>query len=624
MAAAIVELDALTDAVGSAAEDHDLVPVRGRGLAGGQPGEGRIIGRVHVGGGRGELGGARVDALEHRSHRERATSLRHRLLGKPGELAEAGVGEAHRLEPAQSPRRCRQAFGPDLLLHFDQTADLAEEPGIDLAGAMDILIGKTEPHRLRHLEQALGRGRAERGAHRVLVVALAQALDRDLVEPRETVLERAQCLLQALLKRAPDCHGLPDGFHRRGQGRFRAGEFLERKARNFGHYVVDGGLERRRRGAPGYVVRDLVQGVADRELGRDLGDRKTGRFRSERGGARHPRIHLDDHQAAVVRIDGELHVRAAGLDPDLAQHRDRGVPHDLVFLVRQGERRRDRDRIAGMHPHRIQVLDRAYDDAIVPLVANHLHFELFPAQNQFLDQDLAGRRGIDAALDDVDELGLVVGDAAAGAAERERGADDGRQADVLQRFERLDQRLDLLRARRLEPDAPHRLPEQFAVLCLVDGLRGGADHLDLELLEHAHLVERQGGVESGLATHGGKQRVRPFFLDDLGDDVRGDRLDIGGVREIGVGHDRRRVGIHQHDPIAFGLERLAGLGSGIIELAGLADDDRACTDDEDRGDVGSLGHYARRLLGRSGHKKRPRVCASFGQRRGPQPRAPAV
>ena len=94
----------------------------------------------------------------------------------------------------------------------------------------------------------------------------------------------------------------------------------------------------------------------------------------------------------------------------------------LVFLVGQRQRRRHGDRIAGMHAHRIDVLDRADDDAVVVLVAHHLHLELFPAEHRFLDQHFGGRRGVDAALDDLDELRLVVGDAAAGAAERERRA----------------------------------------------------------------------------------------------------------------------------------------------------------------------------------------------------------
>jgi hypothetical protein len=95
-------------------------------------------------------------------------------------------------------------------------------------------------------------------------------------------------------------------------------------------------------------------------------------------------------------VDRELHVRAAGFDADLAQHRDRGVAHDLVFLVGQRQRRRDGDRIARMHAHRIDVLDGADDDAVVRLVADHFHLILFPAEQALVDQDLANRRGVDA------------------------------------------------------------------------------------------------------------------------------------------------------------------------------------------------------------------------------------
>ena len=42
--------------------------------------------------------------------------------------------------------------------------------------------------------------------------------------------------------------------------------------------------------------------------------------------------------------------------------------------------------------------------------------------------------------------------------------------------------------------------------------------------------------------------------------------------------------------VALLLQRLAGLGAGIVELAGLADDDRAGADDQDRVDVGALRH----------------------------------
>ena len=77
----------------------------------------------------------------------------------------------------------------------------------------------------------------------------------------------------------------------------------------------------------------------------------------------------------------------------------------------------------------------------------------------------------------------------------------------------------------------------------------------------------------------------------LRDDLRRDRLDIGRVGQVRVGHDGRRIGIDQNDPVALFLERLAGLGAGIVELAGLADDDRSGADDQDRGDVGPFGHW---------------------------------
>jgi hypothetical protein len=146
------------------------------------------------------------------------------------------------------------------------------------------------------------------------------------------------------------------------------------------------------------------------------------------------------------------------------------------------------------------------------------------------------------------------------------------------------------RFRRLEADPAHGVAEKLAVLRLVDRLGGGADHLHAVFFQNAHLLERQGAIERGLSPHGGQECVGALLLDDFCDDLRSDRLHIGGVGQIRVGHDRGRIGIDQHDPVALFTEGLAGLGSRIVELAGLADDDRTGADDEDRGDVGTFGH----------------------------------
>ncbi len=96
--------------------------------------------------------------------------------------------------------------------------------------------------------------------------------------------------------------------------------------------------------------------------------------------------------------------------------------------------------VAGMHAHRIDVLDRADDDRVVGAVADHLHLEFLPAEQGFVDQDLADRRGFEPRAADGGIVVAVVGDAAAGAAERVGGADDRRQADIFDGVERVGQR----------------------------------------------------------------------------------------------------------------------------------------------------------------------------------------
>ncbi len=63
----------------------------------------------------------------------------------------------------------------------------------------------------------------------------------------------------------------------------------------------------------------------------------------------------------------------------------------------------------------------------------YFHLEFFPAEHALFDEHFIGRRSVDAALDDLDELAFVIGDAATGAAHREGGPDDGGQPDVVKR-----------------------------------------------------------------------------------------------------------------------------------------------------------------------------------------------
>jgi hypothetical protein len=136
MAAAIVELDALADTVRTAAQDHDLATVAGRGFVLRLAEQAAFVGRVHIGRNRLEFGRAAVDALEHRAHAQLVTQRAHfaslvapamaddivhqartRVVGAADQasrphrqLGQALVGKAHGLEAAHALRRHRQAM----------------------------------------------------------------------------------------------------------------------------------------------------------------------------------------------------------------------------------------------------------------------------------------------------------------------------------------------------------------------------------------------------------------------------------------------------------------------------------------------------------------------------------
>ena len=503
---AIVELDALTDAVRSAPEDDDLPRVARLGFVLGRIEAVALVAGVEVGRAGRELGRAGVDTLEHRpdaralargtegflAGRGACTSARPRArvraaLSVPaaGEPAEEAVGESQLLEAEQGARVARDPGSPNLLFRLHDHAKLLEEPGVVAGDGVDLPVGEAVSHRLRDDEDAIGRGTREAGDDSVF----GGIVERDRVETGESGLHRAKRLLQRLGEGAPDRHGFAHRLHRGGEPGLGTGKLLERDTRDLGHHVVDRGLEARR-GHPGKVVPDLVQGVADGELRRHLRDGKSGRLRGERGRARDTRIELDHHHPPARRVDRELHVGPARVDADLADRGERGVAHDLVLLV--GQRRRHGDRVARMHPHRVDVLDRAHDDAVVGAIAHDLHLVLLPAEYRFLDQHLRHRARVQAAPHDVFELLAVVGDASSRTPESEAWPDDGGKADRVERVAGFRHAVDGHAMGALEADPLHRVAELLAILRLVDGVEGRPDELGAEAVQHPGGRERAG------------------------------------------------------------------------------------------------------------------------------------
>ena len=212
-------------------------------------------------------------------------------------------------------------------------------------------------------------------------------------------------------------------------------------------------------------------------------------------------IHLDDDHAAIGGVHRELDVGSAGVDANGAQADDRSVAHPLIFFVGQRQRRRHGDGIASVDPHRIDVLDRAHDDAVVRTVADHLHLEFLPAQHRLLDQHFGGRRCFQPTRNDLLEFLAVIGDAAACAAQCEARADHGGQPDVGNRGARLLQRMGDGAFRRFDADCRHGVAEFQPIFRAVDDVGAGADQFDVVARQCTRLRKLHGDVQRGLATH---------------------------------------------------------------------------------------------------------------------------
>ncbi len=429
LAATVVELDALADAVGAAAQDHDLVAFGAAGLV--FP----LIGGVKIGGVGFELGGAGVHQLVDRIDAVFPAHPGDMVLVATPEVGELPVGEApllgapeHILKLVLAPALLQQ-LPEDVQFPGEthQVANLVEEPGVDPGYFISLLHRHTATESLAQGEEAVGVGDPQQGAQfrvrefRQVLAVGAQAEARDFEGP--------DAFLQGLLEGAADGHHLPHGLHGGGEKVLGPRELFKGPARNLDHAVVNGGFKGGV-GLTGDVVVDLVQGESHRQLGRNLGDGKARGLGGQGRGAGDPGVHFDDHHLAVFGVDGKLNVGAAGFHPDFPDDGDGRIPHGLVLPVGEGLGRGHGDGIAGVHPHGVQVFDGADDHHVVLEIPHHFQFEFLPAHHRLFQHHLGDHAGCKAFRGQEFQVLQVVGDAAAGAPQGEAGPHDDGVADV--------------------------------------------------------------------------------------------------------------------------------------------------------------------------------------------------
>ena len=569
----VVKLHALTDADRTRAEHDDLLLVRAARLAlcaGG-------IGGVEIGDVSAGVAGVHhlVGGVEPQLH---ALGI-HILLAHAPEPRDVGVTEAHLLGPLE--RLSVALVRAERLLHVHDAADGLEEVGRDHRQCSDLVHARAQTQQLRdgkepviaELVQVLGQLR------------LGHVLELRQPEVLRADLQRADGLEQALLERAADAHDLACGLHLRAERVGGGRELIEREARQLCDHVVQRRLERGRRVGDG----DLVEVHADGDLGRDARDGIAAGLARQRRRAGDAGVDLNEEVLRSLGVERKLHV-AAALDLQRADDLDRAVVEHLHVMVAERHDRRDDGGVAGVHAHGVDVLHAADGDGAVGRIAHDLKLDFLIALDALFDQHLMDGRELERLHAQLDELRLVVGKAAARAAERERRAQHDRIADGRGRgLGLLEVVGDLRRDDRLA-DALAELLELLAVLGTADAVAVRAEKLDLALLEHALLLELHRQIQAGLAADARDDRVRALLAQDTRHILQRQRLHVHLVRDGGIRHDRGGVGVDENDLVPLLLERQARLRAGIVKLSGLTDDDRAGADDHNFLQIRSLGH----------------------------------
>ena len=120
------------------------------------------------------------------------------------------------------------------------------------------------------------------------------------------------------------------------------------------------------------------------------------------------------------------------------------------------------------------------------------------------NQHLMGRAEFEAMTDERDKFFAVVGNSPATAAEGETRTQDARGSDRVQEVNSPAERLGDPTAGHFQPDLDNRILELLPIFGLVNDIGTGTNHLDLELLQDAVLVEVHRGIEAGLSSQGGQ------------------------------------------------------------------------------------------------------------------------
>ena len=227
-----------------------------------------------------------------------------------------------------------------------------------------------------------------------------------------------------------------------------------------------------------------------------------------------------------------------------------------------------------MNTNGVYILNKANCYLVVLSVTNDFELQLFPAVDTLFNENLANERSLESSCTDYLQLVNVVDHTAAGAAHCISRTENYRIFELFSYLYSLVNAVSYLASGHTDAELTHSVFELDTVLTTLDSIHLYTNDLNAVLFKYTGLIQLRAEVESGLSAEVRQECVRTLLVDYLGKSVKIQRLDVCDISNIGVRHDSCGVRIHENNLISQLTEGLAGLGAGIVEFAGLSDDDR--------------------------------------------------
>ena len=272
MHAAIVKLNTLTDAIGTSAQNHSSLLIRGADL-----GIAQLVRLIVILSKALELGSASVNCLKNGDNTQFFTTSAYRELVRPSQVSNLVIGKTELFGRKHifSRKLIKPALGNRALNH-DNVSDTIQEPAIDLIRFKNLIYRPATSERLSNIKNAVFSRTTNQFSKMVLIEGVLAVAAQAVA----TILKGAHCLAKCLFERTADCHNLANGLHTSGKRGISALEFLERKTRDLDYAIVDSGLKASR-GCLCDVIGNLVKRIPYGKLCGSLSDRESSCLRSQ-------------------------------------------------------------------------------------------------------------------------------------------------------------------------------------------------------------------------------------------------------------------------------------------------------------------------------------------------------